>query len=199
MGSGHGSTDGSLGVLDTECKKYGFEYVRLTENKGVGPAVNHAIKLGIVDGNNVVLAHSDIEVLGPWAQDMESMLVGRVGQVEAKVKIHDGTCQYGGTVFLLLSRDMLSEIGLFSTEFFQAEDEDFRVRIHAAGWTTAYCKTTNIFHRGGGTLQGVLKDAANGSPLIKENVQKFFNKYTPGYLEAHHHVTVAERNRQPLD
>src|SRR5882724_3558482 len=130
----NGSTDGSVEHLREKCSTQGFYLIELPKNLGVGPAVNHVIKMTVRNGNDVVLIHSDVEIRGWWLSDMQKLLTEKVGQVEAKVQIHNNQYQYGGTVFLLLSREMLTEVGLFSPEFFQAEDEDFRVRIHAFGW-----------------------------------------------------------------
>lgn len=177
-----------------------FELWLLNDNIGVGPARNMVIKKFARTGNDVVFMDSDAEIRGGnWLPEMQAMLTDDIGKVEAKVEIHDGSKQFGGTVFQLTKREVFDTIGGYDENFFSGEDEDWRIRFQAAGFKTAYCKTTNIFHRGGGTLEMVLQDAANGSPIRRKGEQMFKEKYTEYYFNLYHVPFVLERNAQPLE
>jgi len=95
----NGSTDGSVEHLREKCSTQGFYLIELPKNLGVGPAVNHVIKMTVRNGNDVVLIHSDVEIRGWWLSDMQKLLTEKVGQVEAKVQIHNNQYQFGGQYF----------------------------------------------------------------------------------------------------
>jgi GT2 family glycosyltransferase len=207
----NGSNDGSIELLEEKQKKLGFNLIKLSGNNGVGRAVNTAIIASAKQGNDVVLVHSDIEIQSHWMEDMVNCMTEGVGAVEAKVQLTDkyinkgGSLwatprfEFAGTAFLLLRRDMLTEIGCFSTEFFQSEDMDFWVRLHASGWKIGYCKTTKIVHHASGTRNGVLNDLTNGNILTNEAAKKFNEKYHEKYLATHWHPLGNIKASQPLD
>jgi O-antigen biosynthesis protein len=173
-----------------------YEVIKLPENLGVGPAYNYIIKKTVKDGNDIVLIHSDIEIKGPWLEDMEKLMVGDKGMVECKVQVGNGSYQFGGTCFVLIKREVFTEIGLFDKNFLNGEDEPFRCDLRAAGWKTAFCKTTDIFHLQGGTLRNVF---SNSDQLINECTKQFKEKYTQAYLDKYHYTTVKSRNEEPLN
>jgi GT2 family glycosyltransferase len=101
-------------------------------------------------------------------------------------------------VATLLKRSMLLEVGLFDPNFFNNEDEHLRARIRSFGWLTGYCKTTNIFHYQGASFQSILQREEN-KKKYQESIKRFFNTFTPDFLDKYHHATVKERNDQPFE
>ncbi len=60
---------------------------------------------------------------------------------------------------LLVRRTVVEQIGGFDTDFFMyAEEADWQLRMHAAGWKALFCPQAQLIHYGGESSSASMKD-----------------------------------------
>jgi len=155
-----GSHDGSREWLQQE--NIAPHLVLNKRNVGCAEGRNQGIKVG--KNEWIVCIDSDIEIKDKeWLDKMWNYTIDEsIGVIEAKVRERTwdaGKDKFGGMAFCMIRRKCFERVGEFDKHFQIGEDLEWWTRLEWSSWKTAYCATTDILHKKGGTIRnGCLKE-----------------------------------------
>jgi GT2 family glycosyltransferase len=120
----------------------------------------------------------------------------KVGLVEAKVELYNGDLRFAGFAGSMIRNEVFRELGLFDHHFIIGGDNDFWVKFYWNGkFQVRYCKTTDIFHYCGGTInRGCMKEQSKIlHQAYREDMMRL--KYSDKFLT----MTVCKMNNKRMD
>lgn len=155
---------------------------RITVLKESNRGPSAARNLGILSGNSEIVAFIDADCVADpnWLKNLVGPLrddgVGIVGGEILAQSRHESVRRFGERIHdhqkaiercnppyvismnSAMRRQVLTEVGLYDTEFQRGEDVDLSWRIHAAGYSLRYAPDAVVYHDNESSLSGLLRE-----------------------------------------